>query len=76
MFMLAFHGFLRFCEITLRPGVSSDHVIQRSDVAIVSNRNKSSLLLTNRHAKHQPVGRPIVLEIHAQVKNCHTSVNI
>ena len=73
MFMLAFHGFLRIGEITVRPGVSSDHVVQRSDLVIVSNRNRSSLQLTIRHAKHQAVGRPIVLEIHAQANNCPVS---
>ena len=68
MFMLVFHGFLRIGEITVRPGVSSDHVIQRCDLVIVSNRKKSSLQLTIRRAKHQPVGRP-----HAQAKNCPVS---
>ena len=73
MFMLVFHGFLRIGEITVRPGVSSDHVVQRSDLVIVSNRKRSSLQLTIRHAKHQAVGRPIVLEIHAQANNCPVS---
>ena len=70
MFKLTFHGFLRIGKITVRPGVSFDHVIQRSDLVIVSNRNKSSLQLIIRHAKYQPLGRRIVLKIHAQATNC------
>ena len=35
MFMLAFHGFLRIGEITVRSGVPSEHVIQRSDLVVV-----------------------------------------
>ena len=34
MFLLAFHGFLRIGEITIRPGVSPHHIIQYSDVEI------------------------------------------
>ena len=72
MFMLAFHGFLRIGEITVRPGVVAEHVIKRSDLVIVPDRDgvKSSLQLTIRHAKHQHVGRPIVLEINSQSHNC------
>ena len=72
MFMLAFHGFLRIGEITVRPGVVAEHVIKRSDLVIVPARDgvKSSLQLTIRHAKHQHVGRPIVLEINSQSHNC------
>ncbi|KAK2165462.1 hypothetical protein NP493_1364g00033 [Ridgeia piscesae] len=70
--MLAFHGFLRIGEITVRPGVVAEHVIKRSDLVIVPARDgvKSSLQLTIRHAKHQHVGRPIVLEINSQSHNC------
>ena len=64
--------FLRIGEITVRPGVVAEHVIKRSDLVIVPARDsvKSSLQLTIRHAKHQHVGRPIVLEINSQSHNC------
>ena len=72
MFMLAFHGFLRIGEITVRPGVLAEHLIQRSDLLIVPPRDRviSSLQLTIRHAKHQHVDRPIALEIKSQSHNC------
>ena len=73
MFMLAFHGFVRIGEITLRPGISSQHVLQRSDLVIVSGGNTSaepSLQLTIRHAKHQQVNRPVVLQITSQPSKC------
>ena len=56
----------------MRPGVLTEHVIKRSDLIIVPARDsfKSSLQLTIRHAKHQHVGRPIVLEINSQSRNC------
>ena len=40
MFMLAFHGFLRIGEITVRPGVVAEHVIKRSDLVIVPARDR------------------------------------
>ena len=75
MFMLAFHGFLRIGEITVRSGVPAEHVIQRKDLVVVpgSTRHgkaKPSLQLTIRHGKHQKVGKPIVLEIDSQSREC------
>ena len=73
MFMSAFHGFLRIGEITVRPGVPSEHVIQRSDLVVVpdnTGHGKPSLQLTIRHGKHQKVGKPIVLEINSQAREC------
>ena len=73
MVMLAFHGFLRIGEISLRPGISSQYVLQRSDLVIVTGRNtsaKQSLQLTISHAKHQQVNRPVVLQITSQPNKC------
>ena len=78
MLMLAFHGFLRIGEITVRSGVPAEHVIQRKDLVVVpgSTRHgkaKPSLQLTIRHGKHQKVGKPIVLEIDSQSRECPVS---
>ena len=73
MYMLAFHGFLRIGEITVRAGVPIENVIHRNDIRIVPGhvgRNKPSLRLTIRHAKHQQVNRPVMLEITSQSTNC------
>ena len=75
MFVLAFHGFLRIGEITVRSGVPAEHVIQRKDLVVVpgSTRHgkaKPSLQLTLRHGKHHKVGKPIVLEIDSQSREC------
>ena len=65
MFTLAFHGFLRIGEITVRSGVPAEHVIQWKDLVVVpdSTRHgkfKPSLQLTILQGKHQKVGKPIV----------------
>ena len=73
MYILGFHGFLRIGEITVRAGVPIENVIHRNDIVIVPGhvgRNKPSLRLTVRHAKHQQVIRPVVLEITSQSTNC------
>lgn len=73
MFLLAFHGFLRIGEITIRPGVSPHHIIQYSDVDIVPDPNDtrvSLLRLTIRHFKHHTSGRPVVLEIKSRSISC------
>ena len=74
MYMLALHGFMRIGEITVRvwAGVLTEHVIQRSDLEIVSGHsglNKTSLPHKVMPAKHQQVNRPIVLEITSQSMN-------
>ena len=73
MYMLALHGFMRIGEITVRAGVLTEHVIQRSDLEIVSGHrglNKKPLCHTRvMPAKHQQVNRPIVLEITSQSPN-------
>ena len=76
MFMLAFHGFLRIGEITVRSGVPAEHVIQRKDLVVVPDstrrgKAKPSLQLTIRHGKHRKVGKPIVLEIGSQAREAH-----
>ena len=71
--MLAFHGFFRIGEITVRAGVPIENVIHRNDIRIVPGhvgKNKPSLRLTIRHAKHQQVNRPVMLEITSQSTNC------
>ena len=69
MFMLAFHGF--FLELEKLRCDLAEHVIKQSDLVIVPARDrlKSSLQLTIRYAKHQHVGKPVVLEINAQSHN-------
>ena len=73
MFILAFPVFLRIGKICVRSGVLSGHVIQRSDIEVVPGHkggSNTSLRLTIRHAKHQQVNRPVVLEIMSQSINC------
>ena len=57
----------------MRPGISSQYVLQRSDLVIVTGGNtsaKPSLQLTISHAKHQQVNRPVVLQITSQPNKC------
>ena len=70
MFMLAFHGFLRIGEITKRPGVPVDNLIQLQDLKFVSGSHKPSMQLSIRHYKHQHSSRPVVLEIEAKSHHC------
>ena len=70
MFMLAFHGFLRIGEITKRPGVPVDNLIQLQDLKFVSGSHKPSMQLSIRHYKHQHSSRLVVLEIEAKSHHC------
>ena len=73
MFLLAFHGFQRIGEITIRAGVSPHHIIQYSDVDIAPDQHDtrvSLLRLTIRHFKHHTSGRPVVLEFKFRSISC------
>ena len=73
MFLLAFHGFLRIGEITIRPGGSPRNIIQYSDVDIAPDQHDtrvSLLRLTIIHFKHHTSGRPVVLEIKSRAISC------
>ena len=62
--------FLRIGEITKRPGVPVDNLIQLQDLKCVYRSHKPSMQLSIRHYKHQHSSRPVVLEIKAKSHHC------